>query len=142
MRFKKRTTFYREDFQSEVLPLTPLLDIIFLVTIFFVLTSGAVFQQMLEIDLPESTTSTETLEKTWLFVVHSPQKIIFNQEELTLETLDNKVSNSLSSLDPATIQVSLAGAKKLEYQVLIQVFDILRRHGIMRISLLTEDVNP
>ncbi len=139
MGFKFRRFYQREDSNPESLPLTPLLDIIFLVTIFFVLTSGAIFQQMLEIDIPESSTSELSLEKNWSLIVYSSEKILFNRQEYDLISLGKKVEEELSRIDAREIQVSLAGGKTLEYGVLINVFDILRRHGITKISLIVED---
>lgn len=139
MGFKFQRLYQRDDGNPESLPLTPLLDIIFLVTIFFVLTSGAVFLEMLEIDIPESSTGELSLEKNWSLIVYSSERILFNQREYDLDSLAIQINQELSRIDAREIQVSLAGGKKLEYGVLIKVFDILRRQGIMQISLIVED---
>jgi biopolymer transport protein ExbD len=138
MKFKIKR-FYENDVQIDSLPLTPLLDIIFLVTIFFVLTSGAIFQQMIEVELPNSSTADTSLDKNWTISVISANRVYLNSKETTLNELDQLIKSELKNFDPKMIEVSLAANRLLPYDIIIRVFDVIRLNGIVRISLLTND---
>jgi len=138
MKFKIKR-FYENDVQIDSLPLTPLLDIIFLVTIFFVLTSGAIFQQMIEVELPNSSTADTSLDKNWTISVISANRVYLNSKETTLNELDQLIKSELKNFDPKMIEVSLAANRLLPYDIIIRVFDVIRLNGIVRISLLTTD---
>jgi biopolymer transport protein ExbD len=138
MKFKIKR-FYENDVQIDSLPLTPLLDIIFLVTIFFVLTSGAIFQQMIEVELPNSSTADTSLDKNWTISVISANRVYLNSKETTLNELDQLIKSELKNFDPKMIEVSLAANRLLPYDIIIRVFDVIRLNGIARISLLTTD---
>jgi biopolymer transport protein ExbD len=138
MKFKIKR-FYENDVQIDSLPLTPLLDIIFLVTIFFVLTSGAIFQQMIEVELPNSSTADTSLDKNWTISVISANRVYLNSKETTLNELDQLIKSELKNFDSKMIEVSLAANRLLPYDIIIRVFDVIRLNGIVRISLLTTD---
>jgi len=138
MKFKIKR-FYENDVQIDSLPLTPLLDIIFLVTIFFVLTSGAIFQQMIEVELPNSSTADTSLDKNWTISVISANRVYLNSKETTLNELDQLIKSELKNFDPKMIEVSLAANRLLPYDIIIRLFDVIRLNGIVRISLLTTD---
>lgn len=142
MGFRLRKPLFEDRSGLDSLPLTPLLDIVFLVTIFFVLTSGAVFQEMLDVDLPSSTTAEPSLDKSWVIVVDSPRRILFNKTVTDLEALGGVVRQAALDRDPSQIQVSLAASRNLPYEVLVRVFDALRANGVTRISLRTQETGP
>lgn len=116
--------------------LTPLIDVVFLLLIFFVVTS--VFkkdQYALGLSLPESKESGKsTLEKKEKLVIElSSDKLAFNNKSVSFEDLN-------ASLRPVEKKemIELRVAKDVMYQRLIKVLDILKENNLSNISLITE----
>lgn len=131
----------RIDRPTEPLPLTPLLDIIFLVTIFFVLTAGTVIQQAIEVDLPAATTAQSSpADEEWSLQVDHRGQVRFRGETYPAESLGPVLDTALTQgEDPHSITITLAASRRLPYGTLMQVMDTLRSRGLLRIALLTLD---
>jgi biopolymer transport protein ExbD len=120
----------------------PLIDIVFLLLVFFIyaMLSMAVHRGM-KVELPESSNvefSEETPLSVSVKVSNNGDAIIyFNQEQLTLDELQNKLR--IQSTDMVhEKEVLLFADKGVSYQQLYEVLDRISGAGITAISLQAE----
>jgi biopolymer transport protein ExbD len=80
-------SFARKTAQTAGVDITPLLDVVFQLLLFFILTSALV-QPTIEIDLPESGRSSEYLEADLVISADKEGRIYFNDRNITLEEIE------------------------------------------------------
>jgi len=119
--------------------LTPLIDVVFQLVIFFMISSVFNTAPGITLDLPESATS-ENVEVTELrLTVLSEEEIYVNKELCTLLTLEDtliRVRERDLIEEPVAI---LDGDRNIPYQLMIELLDILRRQGYDGVNLVTSE---
>ena len=125
-----------EDF---FLPLTPLIDVVFLLLIFFMVSTAFVdFSRVMEIDLPESK-SGESFEeiKNIIIELSVNKEIRVNGEDVALEDLVEKLktfSRGGRAGKPALIRAD----KKLPYGDVVEIMSICRDAKIDEIGVVVK----
>ncbi|MDA3956481.1 biopolymer transporter ExbD [Oceanispirochaeta sp.] len=119
--------------------LTPLIDVVFQLVIFFMISSVFNTAPGITLDLPESTTS-ENVEITELrLTVLSRDEIYVNKESCTLLTLEETLVGVIERSPMEEPVVVFDGDSDIPYQMMIQVLDILRRQGFNGVNLVTRE---
>jgi len=122
-----------------ILELTPLIDVVFLLLIFFMVSTTFVNQpSALEVDLPQSSAPEMIVEGDDVGITLTADGRVFvDGEGVTMDQLRGELRR-LAQQAPTT-QVVLRGDKGLEYQRLIDVMSIAHELGLTNFSLATED---
>lgn len=123
MRFRKR----RKDKKSSGFDVTPLVDVMFLLQIFFLLTLGSPLK-VSEVNLPSSN-SGQALTKEAISVAVSSRGIFVNGV--------NSPENAIKSL-PIDKDIVVLASRDIPYFKVINLLDILRSSGHERVSLATK----
>ena len=123
------------------LELAPLLDVLFLLIIFFSVSSTFIKESRFDIELPETEEVSEmSVSETSVGVyVDRYGKLavgsgIGEKEPITSSRLQEKLSRMM--IDQPETSVSIYGDKKVDYQSIISVMDICRESGIKSISIV------
>ena len=124
------------------LDLTPLIDVVFQLVIFFMISSVSNTAPGIELDLPDSTTS-EAVEVTEVRItVAGSEEIYLNRELVALPNLGKTLrewSNQGRLTDDTAVLVE--GGKAVPYETIITVLDEVRRGGVTAISLITAPIS-
>ncbi len=117
--------------------LTPLIDVVFQLVIFFMISSVFNIAPGISLKLPQSATA-ENVEITELrLTVLSEQEIFVNKEACTLKTLEEalkQVMGQSSLKEPVAV---LDGKGDIPYQLMIDILDALRKEGLDAVNLIT-----
>jgi biopolymer transport protein ExbD len=128
MKFK-RTVFL----EKGRLDIAPLIDVVFLLLIFFMLTSSFIFQPGIRVSLPRAVTS-EILHKELLIVVVTDGNEIFISERpVTRDELVSRIT--VAARDGQSLLIK--ADKQADLGKVIEVWDICRQFDIKRISIAT-----
>jgi biopolymer transport protein ExbD len=128
MRFKRRLILETGLKQIEI---TPLIDCIFLLLIFFMLTSNFVVAPGITIKLPKASSS-ETVETKTLTVAVSSEDIIYvDQKAVTFGELDAQLEGFSGK------PVFIKSDRDASLGVVVRIWDACRQHGIEKISIAT-----
>ena len=126
---------------SSPLELAPLLDVLFLLIIFFSVSSTFIKESRFDIELPEAGEVAEmSVSETSVGVyVDRYGKLsvdagIGKKKPITSSRLREKLSRMM--IDQPETSVSIYGDKKVDYQSIISVMDICRESGIKSISIV------
>ena len=127
----------RKKAESVDLPLTPMIDIVFQLLIFFMVTAVFAITPGLDIKLPEAEES-EAPEKENLFIVIDEQGAMkLNHKSVTYANLKRELMEKRKILDNTTMIVIQADEKVFHGQV-VKVMDISKAAGIIAIVVATE----
>ena len=126
---------------SSSLELAPLLDVLFLLIIFFSISSTFIKESRFDIELPETgeVVGMSVSETSVGVYVDRYGKLsvgvgIGEKEPITSSRLREKLSRVM--LDYPEMAVAIYGDKKVDYQSIISVMDICRESGIKSISIV------
>lgn len=122
--------------------LTPLIDVIFQLLIFFMLASTLIKPNMIELDLPESTSGVKNQEPDLIAITYRLQEggpvITLNTTPVTdLEALSSSLREFQRPGDETRHRVDIQIDRNVPYQNVISVIDTVRDSGFPRFSLQT-----
>jgi biopolymer transport protein ExbD len=121
--------------QKGELNITPLVDVIFLLLIYFMLTSSFIMQPGIKIKLPEAAT-TEKVEKEEIVVSVSEEGVIFYQDRpVTIEFLAEILSRKVRNRKDLTLVIK--GDKGAMHGRIVSVMDKARKAGVNKIAIAT-----
>lgn len=125
------------------LDLTPLIDVVFQLVIFFMISSVFNTAPGIELDLPDSSTS-EALEVTEIRItVAGEDEIYLNRELVPLTSLGETLRDwKDEGRMPEDTAVLVEGGKTVPYETIITVLDEVRRGGVDAVNLITAPIVP
>ncbi len=131
-----RSRFAGEADEEDV-NVTPLLDIVFIMLIFFIVTSTFVKEPGVEINRPEAATATERKLASILVAITAENEIWINKDQYELDEVRLAVE-ALKRENPkgtAAIQVDA----EAESRYLVEVANQIRAAGVDEIAVSTEE---
>ena len=127
------------DTRSRIKPelnMAPLIDVVFLLLIFFMLTSNMVKLEAIDLDLPNSSTSAAVDKKQINISLLADGSYFFNKKPIEEPALNKQLKEIfLASPDQAII---LSVEKTAEAQSMVTAMDLIRNSGGSNISLATK----
>ncbi|MCG7897879.1 MAG: biopolymer transporter ExbD [Candidatus Thiodiazotropha weberae] len=122
---------------SHVLNLTPLIDIVFLLLVFFMLTAHFIEDEAIDIQLPEAISSQSSQEDQPLVISLLPSgEILLDGESIPLVQLEKKLSAMLHANSKRVVQ--LKGDRTAQFGLAIKIIDAARSAGAESLDILTE----
>ncbi|MBI60666.1 hypothetical protein CL657_05580 [bacterium] len=128
VRYRKKKLPYVE--------LAPLIDIVFILLIFFAVSSSLISDnESIPLELPTAISS-ENNPPDLIISVKKTQEIYINSQKITIAQIPPIIIQALSS-NPST-QVIINADKKLDYGFIIALLDKIRLSGCSNIALQVE----
>ncbi len=118
--------------------MTPLIDVILQLIIFFMITTTFKAAPGINLDLPGSKTA-ETVSSTALqVVVLSEDEIYVEKTRTDLAGLPAVLQERVAGSDAGSLKAVLEGRAGASYQLIISVLDAFRTNGIENVGLITK----
>jgi biopolymer transport protein ExbD len=118
------------------LNITPLLDLAFVLLVIFIITTTPMVND-LDLNLPSATPRPKDPPKKPNYVtVDGSGKIFLNMKEVDLISLQQLLVQ-LRAADP-DLSVVVRGDRKIQYQNVINVLDVLQQANVTKVGLATE----
>jgi biopolymer transport protein ExbD len=129
--------FYKDKERAISVEITPLIDIVFLLVIFFVVTSKIETNQYLTLDLPESESFASSLSNNSqnIILLESGVFIVDNQE-FTMSEIDKLLAGVGSTFSKSEVVVLSIESKAFHVWV-ISLMDGLQALGFQNIQIKT-----
>ena len=127
----------KKDKSSFSIEITPLIDIVFLLVIFFVVTSKVGESQFLSLDLTKTESfNYKTVQKSNEIVISNDGSIYINDKLININNLDNLEQEIFELNNNGELLVLSAESESLHVWV-ITVMDILNKYGFNEIQIRT-----
>lgn len=124
----------RDDARIEI---TPLVDMVFLLLIFFMLSTTFIVTPGIKVNLPRASAEKVTREKKEVRLVITKDNRVFLERRLvTLQELERRLKGAAQK-NPQTMVVIQADAKSLHGKV-VEVMDIAKTSGLNRLAIATQ----
>ncbi len=133
MRFKRRLTT-----MSNV-NLIPMIDVVFQLVLFFMVSTTFIITPGISLVLPTSSTSEPVMMSRLVITVISRNEVYLNKQEYNLKGLDKKLAELTDEEREEIKTVVLEGDRGISYSLMIEILDVLRRNGFKGINLRTKE---
>ena len=114
------------------LDMSPMMDIVFLLLIFFLVTSTFLPDAGMDLELPESTTAAPSDMAPTMISVAEDGALQLDGEAVTVQELQQRVA-ALPEADRQRITVRADA--RVDYGVIVRIIDALRNAGVTGLSL-------
>lgn len=119
--------------------LTPMIDVIFQLILFFLVSTTFINNKALKINLPESETA-QAVEITGItLTVDAKGNMQFNGEGISFKSLDSKLASfPIGDKKAEDVPVTLEADENVKNGTIVKIFDAFRRNGFVSVSLRTK----
>ena len=116
--------------------MVPMIDVVFQLVIFFMVSSTFKITPAIGLTLPDSATAVPTEMTRLIVTVHSQDVIYLNEQKLDLNGLANAFGED--GIDPESVESIIVEVDEgASSQILVYVLDVLRMNGINAVALRT-----
>lgn len=120
--------------------LTPMIDVVFQLILFFLVSTTFAVLPAINVNLPESETSQAQPVAGITVTATSDGRLFFNEEKVTVQTLDKKLKNfDTEGKKSEEYPVTLEADEKVMNGTIVKIFDVLRKNGFVAVNLRTTD---
>jgi biopolymer transport protein ExbD len=128
--------FERRRYNHSHINITPLVDVVFLLLLFFMLTSHLMQESAIKIKLPESKTADAKNETIKTITVTKNGEIYFMDKRVDLKDLQTAIKNALKDAEHDFVRIK--ADKESDVGILVSVIDEVRLTGVRKYSIATE----
>jgi|TARA_R110002033_G_scaffold45441_2_gene88854 biopolymer transport protein ExbD len=121
--------------ESLGMDLTPIIDVVFILLIFFIVTSVFKKEELaLVLDLPKSNAKETEVSKDEIFIELSPTKLAIKGIEVSFESLEDNLKQIKDKTKPLIVRID----EKVQYKRVVKVLDLLQKYDLNNLALITE----
>ncbi len=133
--------FARQRRQEERVDVTPLIDIIFQLVLFFMVSTTFVNSPGIQVDLPRSSADTIIRDKQDVNIWMTASGAIYlDRQAVTWAQLQSRLS-AASKADRETT-VIIKADKEVDHGRVVGVMDLARSYGLMKLAIATDPEAP
>ena len=116
--------------------MTPMIDMIFLLLIFFLLTS-TLSKPVITVELPESEITETRVEQETIVAIDRGGRLFLNEEEYSRDALKTELTRLYAQRD--TDDIFIQADEKVDFGIVVDVMDICRASGALDLSFLVDE---
>ncbi len=115
--------------------MTPLIDVVFILLIFFIVTSVFKKEELaLLLNLPDSNAQTLEVEKENINIELSSEKLAYKGKELTLEALEEELEKVTDKKQAVIVRID----EEVMYKKIVGVLNLLQKFELNNLALVTK----
>ncbi len=112
--------------------LTPLIDVVFLILIFFMVSSTFKKEELaLLLTLPDANSATQEIKKEEINIELTKDAVALKGKTITFEALDASFVTVEDKLKPINVRID----KDVTYERVVKLLDLLNKHGLNNLAL-------
>lgn len=116
--------------------ITSLIDVLFLLLIFFMVSSTFLEQPGMKLDLPKTKSHENLRAEGYTLSISQNETLFLNDEPVTLQNLPEKLKAIASKVEEKGLV--LKADEGIRYGLVVQVMDIVKQSGIVKLIVATE----
>ena len=128
--------FLEKKRRKVIINITSLIDVLFLLLIFFMVSSTFIEQPGMKLELPESKSSSTEKIKELILEINADQSLVLNQQPVTMAELEKKFNVLLPSLEEKSLV--LKADKNVPHGTVVKVMDLAKLSGLEKLIIATQ----
>jgi len=113
--------------------ITSLIDVMFLLLIFFMVTSTFLDQPGMKLELPSAESAEVARVEKLVLYISSDEAVVFNDQSVALDDLEETMRAALSEIEDRTLVLN--ADKSVQHGTVIRVMDIAKKLGLERLVI-------
>ncbi|MEM0515767.1 MULTISPECIES: ExbD/TolR family protein [Pseudoalteromonas] len=127
---------FQED-EAEEINMTPMLDVVFIMLIFFIVTASFVKEAGIDVNRPEAATAVKKERASILVAISDEGEIWINKRQVDVRAVQANIER-LKAENPQG-SVVIQADKKATTDTLIKVMDAARAAGVFDVSIAAQE---
>ena len=127
---------FQED-EAEEINMTPMLDVVFIMLIFFIVTASFVKEAGIDVNRPEAATTVKKERANILVAISDQGEIWINKRQIDVRAVQANIER-LKADNPQG-SVVIQADKKATTETLIKVMDASRAAGVFDVSIAAQE---
>jgi biopolymer transport protein ExbD len=121
--------------------LIPLIDVVFQLVVFFMVSTTFILTPGISLILPQSETSEPVVMSKLIITVVSKDELYLNKERYDILGLEDRLGVITEEERSEIRTVVVEGDENVSYRLLVEVLDVLRKNGFSGVNLRTKKVD-
>ena len=117
-------------------PLTSLIDIVFLLLVYFLLTTNFIVEEGIKVKLPNARAASSQTEKEITIVVDKAGRSFVDNREIPMDALFGELKGRLQGREDSLVVIK--ADRSVELNKAVRVMDVAKAAGAARLALATE----
>ncbi|WP_426358113.1 ExbD/TolR family protein [Pseudocolwellia sp. HL-MZ19] len=127
----------QEQEEAEEINMTPMLDVVFILLIFFIVTASFVKEAGIEVNRPEAATAVKKERANILVAISETGEIWINKRRVDVRAVQANIERLKAENPQGTVVIQ--ADKKATTDVLIKVMDSARAAGVYDVSIAAQE---
>lgn len=123
--------------ENEEINMTPMLDVVFILLIFFIVTASFVKESGIEVNRPEAATAVKKERANVLVAISDKGDIWINKRRIDVRAVQANIERLKAENPQASVVIQ--ADKKATTDVLIKVMDSARAAGVFDVSIAADE---
>ncbi|WP_286266116.1 ExbD/TolR family protein [Thalassotalea atypica] len=127
----------QEQEEVEEINMTPMLDVVFILLIFFIVTASFVKEAGIEVNRPEAATAVKKERANILVAISDKGEIWINKRRVDVRAVQANIERLKAENPQGTVVIQ--ADKKATTDILIKVMDSARAAGVFDVSIAAQE---
>ena len=116
--------------------MAPMADVVFLLLIFFMLTSSFVLEPGIDVDLPKAVTAEDQIRQKHVLTITRDNTLLLDEDVISYSTLEQILQDTFSREGVKLLIVR--ADKNVPHGLVVKALDIARQAGVTQLAIATE----
>jgi biopolymer transport protein ExbD len=130
MQFKTRQK------RKVLINITSLIDVLFLLLIFFMVSSTFLEQPGIKLELPHAESAVVVEQKDYVLFVDKQGKMFLNDKEVVMTDLEAKMKDALPEMKDSALV--LKADQDVSHGIVVKIMDIVKKSGVKKLIIGTK----
>lgn len=135
--------FKRQQREEVSVNLTPLIDVVFLLLIFFMVSTNFIDHQKLDLTLPEASSKSKSESESLQIGIDKNGRLFIGKTPLkdtNRDTLVEALKQELAGMKAEQKPVELSADKQTEHGLVVMVLDVMAELGLANVRIKTQSI--
>ena len=119
-----------------VINITSLIDVIFMLLLFFMITSTFLEQPGIKLELPAARTSAHAEPQEFVLTVDKKGGLFLNRRPLAMENLEAEIRKAMPDMKDAALV--LKADQEISHGLVVRIMDLAKRGGVRKLIIGTK----
>ncbi|RHW75224.1 biopolymer transporter ExbD [Colwellia sp. RSH04] len=127
----------QEQEEKEEIDMTPMLDVVFILLIFFIVTASFVKEAGIDVNRPEAATAVKKDRANILVAISDKGDVWINKRKVDIRSVQANIERLKAENPQGTVVIQ--ADQKATTDILIKVMDSARAAGVFDVSIATQE---
>lgn len=128
--------FKTKEKRKVMINITSLIDVLFLLLIFFMVSSTFLEQPGIKLELPHAQSAVVVEQNDYILFVDKEGRMFLNQQEVSLDDLEEHLRQSLPNMKEGAL--ILKADQDVSHGFVVRVMDIAKKSGVKKLIIGTK----